>query len=407
MPATAPLQVLLFRHTGDTDVLPYEEAIVRAFQGGKEAGGYLATGDDLGIQLQVFSGAPAVEQTPAQMLDSFCHTLTIVLIDRVLLKESDQALWDWLSEGWEHIDASDGRHAILAVPMDERVGEDFSSKRPALGNIQLRQIHELGEKAIRPAMLALRVLHQSRILLATALSLTPPPGCPPGFLRLFISHAKIDGLPLALALRYQIKAIGWLQSFYDADDLPAGSNWQKELELGVGSSLIVMLRTEVYDSRYWCQKEVLWADEYATPAVLVEARTGLNHPAGFLPLDRVPAVRIPDGNLVRVLFLALREGLRFLHFMRRVEEMKRNGVIPNPVELRVFSFPPSMSALLRACQSIASSGVAKETPRLILYPDPTLRAGLYEAAMALVEKYAPQTRLVTPNTLAATKGTGV
>jgi hypothetical protein len=38
---------------------------------------------------------------------------------------------------------------------------------------------------------------------------------------LFISHAKMDGLPLAQALNYQIKSIGWLCSFYDADDLPA------------------------------------------------------------------------------------------------------------------------------------------------------------------------------------------
>jgi hypothetical protein len=51
--------------------------------------------------------------------------------------------------------------------------------------------------------------------------------------------------------------------------------------------------------------------------LLVDARTSLNHPAGTLPLDRVPSVRIPDGNLVRILFLALREGLRFLLFMRR------------------------------------------------------------------------------------------
>ena len=92
--------------------------------------------------------------------------------------------------------------------------------------------------------------------------------------------------------------------------------------------------------------------------------------------------------------------------MRRVEEMKRSGEIPDPVELRVFSFPPSMSALLRACHAIAGSSTCEKTPRLILYPDPTLRAGLYEAAAALVEKYAPGTRLVTPNTLAATKGVG-
>ena len=37
-------------------------------------------------------------------------------------------------------------------------------------------------------------------------------------------------------------------------------------------------------------------------------------------------------------------------------------------------------------------------------PDPTLRAGVYEAAQALVATYAPGARLVTPNTLAATAG---
>jgi hypothetical protein len=45
---------LLFRHSEDVDASRYE-AIVRAVQGGKEAGNYLATGEDMGIQLVVFS----------------------------------------------------------------------------------------------------------------------------------------------------------------------------------------------------------------------------------------------------------------------------------------------------------------------------------------------------------------
>jgi hypothetical protein len=204
-------------------MLPYEESIVRALQGGKEAGGYLVSGEDLGIQLQVFSGAPPAEQKAPQTLDSFCHTLTVVLIDRDLMTVNSEAFWDWLSDCWEHVDASNGRHAMLAVPMDERAGDEFSGKRRPLETLQLLQVHALGEKAIRPAMLALRVLHESRLLLAEALPLTTPPGCPQGFLRLFISHAKIDGLTLAQALRHQIKTIGWLQSFYDAEDLPAGA----------------------------------------------------------------------------------------------------------------------------------------------------------------------------------------
>ncbi len=398
MPKTAPLHLLLFRHPKDPDGQLYEEAIARAFQGGKNAGGYLATGEDLGVQWQLFEGRPLSPATA--ILDGFCHTVTVVLLDAELLRKTDESLWDWLADCWTATRNSNGRHAMLVVAMDERTGDAFLRRRPQFETLQLLQVHALGERAIRPTMLALRLLHQCRILLATAL-----PGArddKPGYLRLLVSHAKLDGLPLAHALKHQIEALGWLEDFYDADDLPPGCDWQRELERGVGSSLIVMLRTEAYDGRRWCQQEVLWADEYATPAVLVDARTNLNHPAGTLPFDRVPSVRIPDGNLIRILFVALREGLRFLLFVRRVEQMKRDRELPSPAELRVFCFPPSMSALLKACRSLAKS---KDPQRLILYPDPPLRSGQYEAAQALVSAYAPGTSLLTPQTLAATVAT--
>jgi len=404
MAPLAPLQLLVFRHPRDLDMIPYEEAIARAFQGGREAGGYLASGEDLGVQVELFSGIARSGRPPAETLDTFCHTFVLVLVDNGLLGQRGGALWDWLAECWGHIGRSSGRHGILVVAIDERVGDQFTRIRNEFGTLQVLQVHALGERAIRPAMLALRTLHECRLLLASGVQIVAPPGHPTGYLRLFISHAKIDGLPLAYALKHQIDDIGWLRRFYDADDLPAGRDWQKELQQAVGASLIIMLRSDVYDSRYWCQQEVLWADEYVVPAVLVDARTSLQHPCNVLPFDRVPSARIPDGNLLRVLFLALREGLRCLHFMRRVEEMKRSGELPLPAELRVFSLAPSMPALLRACRLIAVSKEPASTPRLILYPDPPFRAGFYEAAHALVEKYAPGARLVTPNTLAATVG---
>jgi len=401
MLAAAPLQILLIKHLDDQDVTRYENAVVRAFQGGKEAGEYLATGEDLGIQLEVFTDTPP--RPAPDTLDAFCHTLVVVFIDRELAERSPTSFWDWLVQCWNHVDVSHERHGILAVAMDERSSRTFTQKRHELESLQLLPAYGLGEYEIRPVLLALRILHECRILLAQALPAFD--GHRPGHLRLFISHAKMDGLPLAHALKHQIKTLDWLQDFYDADDLPPGRNWQRELERGVGSSLIIILRTEGYDGRHWCKQEVLWADEYATPAVLVEARTNLNHAAGVLPFDRVPTVRIPDGNLLRILFLALREGLRFLYFSRRVEEMKVNGTLPIPIELRAFSFPPSMSALLRVCKSLTDSQTLPATPRMILYPDPPLRTGPYEAAHALVESYAPPgTLLTTPNTLLARAG---
>ena len=114
--------------------------------------------EDLGIQLQTFSTAPGLDA--ARTLDSFCHTVTVVLVDRALLGEADEGLWDWLAECRLRTRASGGRHAMLAVPMDERVGRSFSAKRPALASLQLLQINDLGERAIRPAILALRLLHE-------------------------------------------------------------------------------------------------------------------------------------------------------------------------------------------------------------------------------------------------------
>lgn len=398
----APLQVLLFRHPDDDDLLPFEDAVVRAFQGGKEVGGYVASGVDLAVQLSPFGAVPS---RPAdELLDDFCHTLVIVLVDRSMLEAASAAsLLGWLAACWTHCRASQGRHAMFVLPMEERQAAELARREPILETLQVRAAHELGERAVRPAMFALRILHESRVLLARATPIGAHAPAEPGFLKLFISHAKLDGLPLAQALKGYIQLTGWLQKFYDAEDLPSGCDWQAELERGVGTSVIVMLRTEEYDGRYWCQQEVLWADAYATPAVLVDARTSLHHPAAGLPFDRVPIVRIPDGNLTRVLYAALREGLRFLLFARRVEELRRVGVIPSSADLRVFSLPPSMPALLRACRSWSSSAVSSAT-RLIVYPDPPLRAGVYEAAVALVAATAPGVRLATPNTLAATTG---
>src|SRR5437016_6015068 len=75
----------------------------------------------------------------------------------------------------------------------------FSAKRATFASLQLLQVHDLGERAIRPAMLSLRLLHECRVLLASAL---PTENDKAGHLRLFISHAKMDGLPLAQALKH-------------------------------------------------------------------------------------------------------------------------------------------------------------------------------------------------------------
>jgi hypothetical protein len=66
----------------------------------------------------LFSTVPPF--APAQALDTFCHTVTVVFIDSALLDKAGDPMWDWLAECWTLTSASNGRHAMLAIAMDER-----------------------------------------------------------------------------------------------------------------------------------------------------------------------------------------------------------------------------------------------------------------------------------------------
>src|ERR1700761_6643279 len=111
MTAMAPLRVLLIRRLGGEDVGAFEDAFVRAFQGGKDAGAYVASGADIGMQLGIFADTPSA---PAiEYLDSFCHTLVLVLVDEELLK-ADAELFEWVASCFAHVTASD-RHKMLVL----------------------------------------------------------------------------------------------------------------------------------------------------------------------------------------------------------------------------------------------------------------------------------------------------
>jgi hypothetical protein len=397
MTSKPPLQLILLRHKLDQDERQFEEAVRRAFEGGIAIGGYLASGEDLGVEFRQFDQAPTLQGSVDELIDAASHTILVAIPGDAFCLES--GLMEFLESCWLYIRRSSGKHRILLLTSDERRAKHIRDKRPLLGPIQAISAEHLGERVIRPALFALRTLHEARLVLA---SVVAPKEIgvngAPGFLRLFISHAKLDGLPLAQALKHQIDQLPWLRSFYDARDLLGETDWENALEVAAMSSLLIILRTDAYEQRPWCQKEALWAEETAAPTVLVEARPGLAYPAGILPLERMPSVRIPDGNLLRILYAALRESLRHLLFQRRILEMQTLGLIPLSPSIRVFSYPPGMTTLIRACQELLSHGSGAS---LIVYPDPPLRRGQYEAASALVASIAPNVKLVTPETLAA------
>jgi hypothetical protein len=230
----------------------------------------------------------------------------------------------------------------------------------------MRTWESLGEEAVRPATVALRALEKARAGLAQGL------GQRRENLKLFISHAKIDGLSLAESLNHAIRRISGLEKFYDAQHIESGSNWKKELQKGVESSVMVAVRTDRYEERSCCVQEVAWADSAGAPIVVVEARSELYHPPSGLGLEGCPWVRIPDGSLTRILYCALRENLRLLLIRRGVHALGPEIAKASVVLPRVPTWDSLDGALARL-------PVEPIGPTYIVYPDPMLPRTTCEA----------------------------
>ncbi|HUF62723.1 MAG TPA: toll/interleukin-1 receptor domain-containing protein [Verrucomicrobiales bacterium] len=390
------LRLILLRGPGDgPEAGSVAETIRRAFSGGIDPGGsYLAGGEELNVDLRDYAGLPNGGAEALDLIRDSLHSLVAVLVRRPARDE--QLAWDaWVLE----LDAiareaaqSGERHGFLMIDLDGS-GRDVIRAAPETGRFQLLELRDLGEEAVRPAHAAVRVLHHARLLLAGGLGLAAGDK-----LRFFISHAKMDGLPLALALKALLKDPLKLDAWYDADDIVPGSDWQKALRQGVLSSVLIVLRTENYDLRPWCRQEVLWAEDFAAPMIVVEARTRLLHAPSPLPLSAAPWVRVGDGNLVRVVYAALRESLRLLLFRRRVKALEDDRLIP--AGCVVLPRTPGLRTMLQAGRDL----LARTPPgadKMILYPEPPLAEAERFAAESILASIDPSIRLLTETDAAA------
>ncbi|MDG4594618.1 MAG: toll/interleukin-1 receptor domain-containing protein [Candidatus Contendobacter sp.] len=207
------------------------------------------------------------------------------------------------------------------------------------GRLRERQAPEssvLGERRLRPHTLALLALHRARLLLGAAPNQNK--------LTLFISHAKADGLFLALSLRSLIQEVPELENWYDADDIQSGADWSETIEAAAANSVLVAIRTEGYDQSAWCRREFETALAHGVPIVVVDALLRPTVTASSLPFAAMPTVRIPDGNTHRVLTAALREHVRLLLVETLVAER-----VPQDAGLiwRVWPRFPTLSAIQR------------------------------------------------------------
>jgi hypothetical protein len=403
--ALTPLKILIVAEKEETLTTEsgksYVTAIQRAFQGGitNSPDGtetYYAVGEELGVEIQMVFW-PDKESPPtrghwlrdvgeiSKMMQTCGHLFVVVF-----LKD-----WPDLNSGSPPIDRDFGKwlNGVSELALDEnnadRIGllpialdpESEGAQLDQFNEFQRMPIADLGEYALRAGYLGLLALQRAWSLLSDD---------PDGRMKLFISHAKKDGAPIALALKSQIESLRWLQRFYDACDILPGTQWRRVLRDGVRTSVVAILRTDIYEQRPWCVQEIQWAEEFGCPAVVVDLRSAATMPREVLPVAGMVTVRISDGNLVRILNAALREAMRVQLFRHTVEMLQQSNVMA--AEGTVVVPRPSISTLGLICEGIKTP---PDKIRWVVVPEP-FRENHRAAAERLVRAYFPKAVLGTP-----------
>ncbi|HMJ35409.1 MAG TPA: hypothetical protein VK501_15985 [Baekduia sp.] len=222
----------------------------------------------------------------------------------------------------------------------------------------------------------------------------------------FISHTKHAGAssdePAHLVgLVREVLRATHLDGFFDAQDIQVADDWEHILDTHAARHALLMLRTDMYASREWTQREVLAAKVHDIPIVSMYAVRNEEHRGSFL-MDHVPVVAcLPEDERG-----AIERGLN-----RLVDEaLKRALWITQRVYLeRDFDWlpvhapePVTLAAWLR------SNRRATQDPNLlIMHPDPPL--GPKERAVILefceLAGLTGQLDILTPRTFATRGGT--
>lgn len=236
-------------------------------------------------------------------------------------------------------------------------------------------------------------------------------------LTVFISHTKRhssaegeDVDELVSLVRDVIRSTR-LREFFDASDLQPGSDWDEELRRNSATSALLSIRTDLYSSREWCQREVVIAKCAGMPVITMDA-IGVGEERGSFLMDHVPRVAVRKlqeqwqrRDVYRALNLLVDECLKralWLHQRELARERPELDVAwwaphaPEPVTLSNW-----IEAYLQR-----EDGDGDESELRILHPDPPLGPEEREVLRKYIEttRLGRQVDIMTPRQLAARGG---
>ena len=158
-------------------------------------------------------------------------------------------------------------------------------------------------------------------------------------LTVFISHTKADGAEERDVARLVASVKSHIDNsklgvFFDTTDLQLGVDWDATLRMRAANSAMLAIRTDLYASRTWCQREMWIAKCHGMPIVVLDALTSGEERGSFL-MDHVPRVSIHregmlgvDAGIERAMTLLVDESLKRALWQRQERLAAKGGEVP-------------------------------------------------------------------------------
>lgn len=201
-------------------------------------------------------------------------------------------------------------------------------------------------------------------------------------LKLFLSHAKADGINITKTLKNTIENFTKSKTFFDSNDIQIGYEFWNEIEDNIKNSCLVIIQSDKYSNSSWCRKEVLSAKNHNRPILCINAITK-KETRTFPYMANVKNIR-------------LKEDYNFVDIYNIITEIYLEAIRVNYMSLKLSLFIKTEQ--IKNCEFLTSAPellnfihTKKNTFNYLLYPDPPL-------SEEEIEILNPSTDYITPLT---------
>lgn len=366
-----PLAITVFWHPDYKDGLDYAELIFSEFN--RKVTDPLARGMNIPIFFSQKLPFPSIP------FDDYEFAVVVVLIDSTFVL--DEKYQEEYPNSFKRLITTFSTNVLL-IP----VAIDKSAFSLGLGNLNFFRLYEKeNRRDFLVNTLAHEITRHLYHLETERVNGSPPP------LRLFISHAKIDGVDIAKQIKAFVDASLPLQTFFDANDISIGYDFSKEIELNIKDAVVIAIHSDNYSSREWCRREVLLAKQHNRPIVVLNCfKDGESRSFPYMAnVLTVHFASIDDATLPRLITAVMKETLRLKYQEYLISYIaQKYGYFD--VSQSISAYPPELVTVLKK---------RKILNNVFIYPDPPI--GTEE--LSIIQDIDPNIRFITPSDISTLK----